>query len=81
MTNPVEINLAILKAFGINPGKVFEVNIKITSDNYPVIHAQSCATELNDEGLAMVRHSVYELVHKKGDDDAAIEKSNKGETE
>lgn len=72
MTNPVEINLAILKAFCINPDKVFEVNIKITSDNYPVIHAQSYATELNDEGLAMVKHSVYELAHKKGDNDATL---------
>lgn len=81
MTDTTEINCAILKLFGINPDKVFEVNTKLSADHPPLIHTKSYATELNEDGFSLVQHAQFELVQKKGDGDAIIDRNNEGETE
>jgi hypothetical protein len=68
----VEINTAICKLLGIDPSKAFEIDIKIRTDSYPVIHTKSYSTELNEDGLLIVQHAVFELVKKKGDGDATL---------
>lgn len=72
MMDYIEINKAICKLFGIDADNVFEVDIKICGDKYPVIHTKSYSTELNKEGLAMVQHAVFDLVQRKGDGDATL---------